>query len=42
MELRIAVAGTPSDADRDTVLAPLRAYNISEAGDPHNERWRSC
>ncbi len=25
----------PSPADRDAVLAPLRAYNIAQAGDPH-------
>lgn len=32
--LRITVPETPSDADRDAVMAPLRAYNISKAGDP--------
>ncbi|MGE0665186.1 MAG: GNAT family N-acetyltransferase [Sphingomonadales bacterium] len=35
MALRITIPKTPSDADRDAVIAPLRAYNISQAGDPH-------
>ena len=34
MTLRITIPETPSDADRDAVIAPLRAYNISQAGDP--------
>ena len=34
MALRIAIRETPSDADRNAVMAPLRAYNISQAGDP--------
>ena len=34
MTLRITIAENPSDADRDAVLAPLRAYNIARAGDP--------
>lgn len=35
MTLRITIAEHPSEADRDAVLAPLRAYNIARAGDPH-------
>ncbi len=34
MNLRITIPETPSDSDREAVLAPLRAYNISRAGDP--------
>ena len=34
MSLRITRSEAPSDADRKAVLAPLRAYNISQAGDP--------
>jgi len=34
MALHITIPESPSDADRDTVIAPLRAYNISRAGDP--------
>ncbi len=35
MALSIMVSHHPSDSDRETVLAPLRAYNIAQAGDPH-------
>jgi GNAT superfamily N-acetyltransferase len=34
MTLIINVPDHPSDAERDAVLAPLRDYNISRAGDP--------
>lgn len=34
MALHITIPETPSDADRDAVIAPLRAYNINQAGDP--------
>src|SRR5687768_4981347 len=34
MALRLTIPETPSEADRDAVIAPLRAYNISQAGDP--------
>jgi GNAT superfamily N-acetyltransferase len=34
MKLHITIPENPSEADRDAVLAPLRAYNISRAGDP--------
>jgi GNAT superfamily N-acetyltransferase len=34
MTLRITTPEIPSDADREAVLAPLRAYNVSRAGDP--------
>ena len=34
MTLRITIPDTPSDDHRDAILAPLRAYNISQAGDP--------
>lgn len=34
MSLRIAMPENPSEADREAVLAPLRAYNIDRAGDP--------
>lgn len=34
MTLRITIAENPSEADRDAVLAPLRAYNSAHAGDP--------
>jgi len=34
MTLRITIAENPSEADRDAVLAPLRAYNIDRGGDP--------
>ena len=32
--MRISTPETPSEAHHDAVLAPLRAYNISRAGDP--------
>jgi GNAT superfamily N-acetyltransferase len=34
MTLRITQSENPSDADREAILAPLRAYNIARAGDP--------
>lgn len=34
MTLRITISENPSEADRKAVVAPLRAYNISQAGDP--------
>ena len=34
MPLRITIPDAPSDSDREAVIAPLRAYNISQAGDP--------
>jgi hypothetical protein len=34
MTLAITVAENSTEADRDAVLAPLRAYNIARAGDP--------
>ncbi|EGD59200.1 GCN5-related N-acetyltransferase [Novosphingobium nitrogenifigens DSM 19370] len=34
MTLQITVPAAPTDADREAVLAPLRAFNISQAGDP--------
>lgn len=34
MTLRVTIPESPSEADREAVLAPLRAYNISRAGDP--------
>lgn len=34
MALRITVPDHPSPADRDAVLAPLRAFNVAQAGDP--------
>ncbi len=33
MTLQLHIPETPSDADRDAILAPLRAYNIARAGD---------
>jgi len=35
MTLRITIPEEPTDAHRDAVLAPLRAFNIAQAGDPH-------
>lgn len=32
--LRITIPDDPSEADRQAVLGPLRAYNIRRAGDP--------
>jgi len=34
MTLRITIPEYPSEADREAVVAPLRAYNIDRAGDP--------
>jgi GNAT superfamily N-acetyltransferase len=34
MRLRITLPDNPSEADREAILAPLRAYNICKAGDP--------
>lgn len=34
MQLHITVPETPSDSHYDAVLAPLRAYNLAQAGDP--------
>ncbi|UYY57853.1 GNAT family N-acetyltransferase [Sphingomonas sp. S2-65] len=34
MSIHITIPGAPSDFDREAVLAPLRAYNLSHAGDP--------
>jgi GNAT superfamily N-acetyltransferase len=34
MALLITIPEAPSDADRDAIIAPLRAYNVSQAGDP--------
>jgi len=35
MTLRITIQDNPSEADRQAVLAPLRAHNMAQAGDPH-------
>ena len=32
---RLAVRDTPAEADREAILAPLRAYNRAQAGDAH-------
>jgi GNAT superfamily N-acetyltransferase len=34
MTLRVTIPDNPSEAHREAILAPLRAYNISRAGDP--------
>lgn len=34
MTLHIVSSENPSDVDRDAILAPLREYNVSRAGDP--------
>lgn len=34
MSLHITKPDHPSEADREAILTPLRAYNISRAGDP--------
>lgn len=34
MTLRLTIVESPSDADREAIIAPLRAYNISRAGEP--------
>ena len=35
MTLRITIPESPSDADREAVVAPLRVFNMANAGDPH-------
>ena len=35
MALKITVIEDPSATDRQAVLAPLQAYNVRQAGDPH-------
>lgn len=37
MTLRLTIPETPTDEDRAAVLAPLRAYNLAQAGDPRFE-----
>jgi GNAT superfamily N-acetyltransferase len=34
MTLLITISEHPSDADRDAIAAPLRAFNIARGGDP--------
>jgi len=34
MTLRLTTPASPTEADRDAVLAPLRAYNLSRGGNP--------
>jgi GNAT superfamily N-acetyltransferase len=34
MTLRLSIPEAPSEADRDAVVAPLRAFNITHGGDP--------
>lgn len=34
MTVRITIPKTPSEADREAILAPLRAFNVARAGDP--------
>jgi GNAT superfamily N-acetyltransferase len=34
MSFRLTIPDDPSPADREAVLAPLRAYNVAQAGDP--------
>ena len=34
MTLRVTIPDNPSEADREAILGPLRAFNISRAGDP--------
>ena len=34
MALRITISGKPSEADYEAIVAPLRTYNVSRAGDP--------
>ena len=38
MTLRMTIPDDPSEADREVVLAPLRAYNIRRGGDPEVRR----
>jgi GNAT superfamily N-acetyltransferase len=33
MNLRIELSQTPTPEDREAILAPLRAYNVAQAGD---------
>lgn len=35
MTLHILTPSNPSEADREAVIRPLRAYNMARAGDPH-------
>lgn len=37
MTLRLTIPETPADEDRAAILAPLRAYNLAQAGDPRFE-----
>jgi ribosomal protein S18 acetylase RimI-like enzyme len=34
MTMRLTIPDTPDDTHRDAVIAPLRAYNVEQAGDP--------
>ena len=34
MKLQITIPEQPSEADRDAIAAPLRAYNVAHGGDP--------
>jgi len=34
VSFRLTTIADPTPADRETILAPLRAYNIAQAGDP--------
>ncbi|MCJ2182350.1 GNAT family N-acetyltransferase [Novosphingobium sp. 1949] len=34
MRVTLTVPETPSEAEREAILAPLRAYNIARGGDP--------
>ena len=38
MTLRLRRAATPTDADRAAIVAPLRAFNVAQAGDPGIEQ----
>lgn len=35
MRLRLTDVENPADADRDAIIAPLRAYNVARAGEPN-------
>jgi len=35
MTLRLTVPDAPSETHRDAVTVPLRAYNVSQGGEPH-------
>ena len=35
MTLRIELSHAPTPEDREAILAPLRAYNVAQAGDGH-------